>query len=224
MAILADACKGQKGGKIISIVMAYNKQGDPQIQALLNRILKYVLVPLIHFIKRWIYYGEIIDTYEEFFIKENLKVKNEDLWKRKYYIDVSMIPKFIDDILVNNILLAGKSVNFLRKCCNDSNWLLELKTIDIEKEIISSTTFSSIKQWVVNSSQIISKKLIKTMFDKFNFIEHMNSIKSYLLLGQGDFLEYLMDLISPELSNPASQLFEHNLMSIINTAIGASNA
>jgi len=29
MAILCDACQNQKGGRIISIVMAYNKQGNP---------------------------------------------------------------------------------------------------------------------------------------------------------------------------------------------------
>ncbi len=29
MSILTDACHDQKGGKIISIVMTYNKQGDP---------------------------------------------------------------------------------------------------------------------------------------------------------------------------------------------------
>jgi gamma-tubulin complex component 3 len=52
----------------------------------------------------------------------------------------------------------------------------------------------------------------------------MFSIKNYLLLGQGDFLQYLMDLISSELQNPASQLYAHNLMSIINTAVSASNA
>jgi gamma-tubulin complex component 3 len=137
---------------------------------------------------------------------------------------VEMVPKFIDDVLVDNIFLAGKSVNFLRKCCNDTDWLLELKTIDIDKEIISSSTFDSIKQWFIQSSEIISKKLITTMFDKFNFKEHMFSIKRYLLLGQGDFLQYLMDLISSELSNPASSLYEHNLMSFINTAVGASNA
>jgi len=77
MAIIADACKGQKGGRIISIIMCYNKQGNKQIQALINRILKHVLVPLIHFIKRWIYYGEVNDPYDEFFIKENTKIPNE---------------------------------------------------------------------------------------------------------------------------------------------------
>jgi gamma-tubulin complex component 3 len=33
-----------------------------------------------------------------------------------------------------------------------------------------------------------------------------------------------MDLISVELQSPASQLYAHNLMSIINTAVSASNA
>jgi len=45
--------------------------------------------------------------------------------------------------------------------------MLKLKTIDIDKEIISSSTFDSINQWIKNSADIISKKLIKTMFVKF---------------------------------------------------------
>jgi len=61
--------------------------------------------------------------------------------------------------------------------------MLKLKTIDIDKEIISSSTFDSINQWIKNSADIISKKLIKTMFVKFQFKEHMQSIKNYLLMG-----------------------------------------
>jgi hypothetical protein len=45
----------------------------------MNRILKHVLVPLIHFIKRWIYYGEVNDPYNEFFIKDNEKIGNGNL-------------------------------------------------------------------------------------------------------------------------------------------------
>ena len=60
--------------------MAYTRQGHPQISALLNRILKHVLVPFLHFIKRWIYHGEINDPYNEFFVKEDKKVSDKKLW------------------------------------------------------------------------------------------------------------------------------------------------
>ena len=101
MAIIADACTAQKGGRIISIIMCYNNQGSRQIQSLLNRLLKHILVPLIHFIKRWIYYGELNDTYEEFFIKEDTKISLENLWRKKYYIDKDLLPKFLDSVLIN---------------------------------------------------------------------------------------------------------------------------
>ena len=84
----------------------------------MNRLLKHVLVPLIYFIKRWIYYGEVNDPYDEFFIKENKKVPLEHLWRKKYHVNVDLLPKFLDGTLVDNILQTGKSVNFLRKCCD----------------------------------------------------------------------------------------------------------
>lgn len=80
-----------------------------------------------------------------------------------------MIPKFLDDILVKNILQAGKSVNFLRKCCKVNDWMLKLKTIDVEKDNFNSSTIDEIKKWVNSSTEITSKKLIDTMMKKFNF-------------------------------------------------------
>ena len=81
--------------------MCYNNQGSRQIQSLLNRLLKHILVPLIHFIKSCIYYGELNDTYDEFFIKKDTKISLENLWRKKYYIDKDLLPKFLDSVLIN---------------------------------------------------------------------------------------------------------------------------
>ena len=35
--------------------------------------------------------------------------------------------------------------------------------------------------------------------------EHLGHIKSYLLLGKGDFVQYLMEHLAPQLSRPSSQ-------------------
>jgi gamma-tubulin complex component 3 len=51
-------------------------------------------------------------------------------------------------------------------------------------------------------------------------------MKHYLLLGQGDFIQHLMDLIAPELSKPAHHVFTEKLRirGILETAIRGSNA
>jgi gamma-tubulin complex component 3 len=53
---------------------------------------------------------------------------------------------------------------------------------------------------------------------------HCNSIRKYLLMGQGDFMQYLMDLLANELGEPASKIYRHSLMSSLETAVRSSNA
>lgn len=49
-------------------------------------------------------------------------------------------------------------------------------------------------------------------------------MRRYLLLGQGDFIQQLMDLLVTELSKDASALYLHNLNGILETAIRSTNA
>lgn len=49
-------------------------------------------------------------------------------------------------------------------------------------------------------------------------------MRRYLLLGQGDFIRHLMDLLKPELARPATTLYQHNLTGILETAVRATNA
>ena len=70
----------------------------------------------------------------------------------------------------------------------------------------------------------INKELISIVFEKFKFQDHLNSMNRYLLLGQGDMMQYLMDLLFNELKKPATLIYKHNLLNILETAIRASNA
>ena len=51
----------------------------------------------------------------------------------------------------------------------------------------------------------------------------MASMRKYLLLGQGDIIRYLLELLEEELGQPASTLYPHNLAGILETAIRATN-
>lgn len=44
------------------------------------------------------------------------------------------------------------------------------------------------------------------------------------MLGQGDFIQNLMDLLVNELKKPAGQLYKYALLGILETAVRASNA
>ncbi|MEQ2157672.1 hypothetical protein GOODEAATRI_004011, partial [Goodea atripinnis] len=65
LAALVDYCQGRKGGELASAVHAYGKTGDPQMRALVQHILSLVSHPILNFLYRWIYDGELEDTYHE---------------------------------------------------------------------------------------------------------------------------------------------------------------
>jgi len=43
--------------------------------------------------------------------------------------------------------------------------------------------------------QNTSKRLLELIFTKYELMSHIESFRKYLLLGQGDFVQRLMDLI-----------------------------
>merc|ERR1719320_2031381 len=78
----------------------------------------------------WVTQGILKDPFNEFFIEENVNVEKDKLWEEKYSIRRSMRPAFISMRMARNILKIGKSLNFMRESCDDSDWfttLLELK-------------------------------------------------------------------------------------------------
>lgn len=63
--LLVCARSGRKGGELASAVHSYGKTGDPQMRALVQHILSLVSHPILNFLYRWIYDGELEDTYHE---------------------------------------------------------------------------------------------------------------------------------------------------------------
>ena len=68
-----------------------------------------------------------------------------------------------------------------------------------------------------------ARYVLDVMFGKFQLMAHMGALRKYMLLGQGDIMRYLLDLLEGELSQPATQLYPHNLAGILETAIRGTN-
>jgi gamma-tubulin complex component 3 len=62
------------------------------------------------------------------------------------------------------------------------------------------------------------------MDTQFKLFDHLNALKKYLLLGQGDFIALLMESLASNLDRPANSQYRHTLTAQLEHAIRASNA
>eukprot|EP01017_Pseudomicrothorax_dubius_P031064 TRINITY_DN3927_c0_g2_i1.p1 TRINITY_DN3927_c0_g2~~TRINITY_DN3927_c0_g2_i1.p1 ORF type:complete len:778 (-),score=173.88 TRINITY_DN3927_c0_g2_i1:54-2387(-) len=244
LAFIVDACANIKGGAVISAFLAYSAQGSAVIQGMVSRLLNHVWTPFLTFLRQWIYFGELFDQYGEFFITYDPNVGNDRLWTEAYALNPEMLPSSIDVVLAERILTTGKSVNFLRRCCSVQNWVLDLPFIEVNVLNEASMRFMTheeqpkpdqmilevskdkggFAEWVGKACSQTSAKVLDVLFSSFSFRIVIESLKKYLLLGAGDFIQYLMDLLFNELKKSATQLYKHSLQGILETAIRGSNA
>ncbi|XP_034534093.1 gamma-tubulin complex component 3 [Notolabrus celidotus] len=231
LAALVDYCQGRKGGELASAVHSYGKTGDPQMRALVQHILSLVSNPILNFLYRWIYDGELEDTYHEFFVASDPNVKTDRLWHDKYSLRKSMIPTFITMDQARKVLLIGKSINFLHQVCHDRTppgkiTAAASKSADTTKDAaeLLSDLEGAFQEKIDAAYFDTSKYLLDVLNRNYLLLEHLQAMRRYLLLGQGDFIRHLMDLLKPELVRPATTLYQHNLTGILETAVRATNA
>lgn len=229
MAVLVDDCKSLRGGAMAGAIHMHAQHGDPLVRSIMARLLRRACSPLFEMVRRWVLEGELDDLYEEFFVIGQ-PVKAEALWREGYQLQSGMLPSFIPESLAERILRTGKSINFLRVCCEDHGWA----TAASEAVAAAGTSgdcgglgygeTEALEVMVMEAARRIDRHLIKIMYEQYRFRDHCLAIKRYLLLGQGDFIQYLMDLVGPDLSQPANTVSSFKLAGLLESAIRASNA
>ncbi|XP_063428791.1 gamma-tubulin complex component 3 homolog isoform X1 [Mytilus trossulus] len=229
LATVVDGCKGKKGGALSSSVYSYMLHGDPFIASLIKHILTMVAQPIYCTLVRWIYDGELEDTHDEFFVASDPTVKNDRLWHDKYSLRKSMIPNYVTTDQARRILLTGKSINYLRQVCKDTAPIKgREKSIEIDRNnayvMFMQDTTTEFQNIIDEAYKDTSLHLLDVLHEKYKFLDHLKAMRRYLLLGQGDFIRHLMDLLEEDLAKPAGNLYLHNLTGILETAIRATNA
>ncbi|XP_028622137.1 gamma-tubulin complex component 3 isoform X2 [Grammomys surdaster] len=205
LAALVDHCQGRKGGELASAVHAYTKTGDPYMKSLVQHILSLVSHPVLSFLYRWIYDGELEDTYHEFFVASDPTVKTDRLWHDKYTLRKSMIPSFMTMDQSRKVLLIGKSINFLHQVCHDQTPTTKMIAVTKSAESPGDaadlfTDLENAFQGKIDAAYFeTSKYLLDVLNKKYSLLEHMQAMRRYLLLGQGDFIRHLMDLLKSPL-------------------------
>ncbi|CAF4001074.1 unnamed protein product, partial [Rotaria magnacalcarata] len=224
LAAIADSCHGKKGGQLLSILYMHSQHGDPLQQSILYPLLYNCTIPIRDMIVEWICNGIINDPYQEFFVSTDKMIGEEKLWYDKYTLRVPMVPTFLSMEQAKKIWITGKSINFLRVVCKDRTMLQINKTPASSQSLFQQQRSTEFQDMIISIYNETTRYLRSILDDKYQMMDHFKAIKRYLLLGQGDFIKYLMDLMENELNKPANQVFYHNLQSLMDAAIRVTNA
>jgi gamma-tubulin complex component 3 len=224
---LLHQCKDLKGGRLASSLHNQLYNGNSASKDIVESFLRATCRPLQSMLSYWLLDGEIKDPHKEFFIEEIKEVSSDRLWHHKYRVVHSRLPSFITRPLANTILVSGKSINFLREVCEDKTPIKgrdELRAAfednidDLFLQGSDSKMHDMIDQIYLNTSQ----KVLEIAMGQYRLMEHLHSMRKYLLLGQGDFIGLLMENLKDELDRPAKDLYQHALFSIVSGSIRAT--
>jgi len=235
MSMISEESNSKRGGQLISLIHGFSSShGDPMVGAFAERLLIHVTRPFYDMLRQWIYDGELSDPYHEFFVSEQDPDAVNDapdgrsrggassVWEDKYKLDEDMVPSIITQDFAQKVFLIGKSLNFIRYGCGDSEWV-EAYSKAASKELRYGDT-ETLETWIDEAYKTTMARLIHLMAEKFHLFEHLKALKNYILLGQGDFIALLMESLSSNLDRPAGAQYRHTLTAQLEHAIRGSNA
>ncbi|PWN97436.1 hypothetical protein FA09DRAFT_330596 [Tilletiopsis washingtonensis] len=240
LSTIIESCQDAHGGALVSLIHSYTFNGDPFIRKFTAQLLEEVSKPFFHSLSRWIYEGELQDPFCEFFVELSAEARAsanannslpsfEDvdavsLWQSKFKFRQEMLPSFLSESFGRKIFSTGKSLNFIRYSCGDSDWISTRNKLSNSGTDLRYTDLAGLEQTIDSAYSIASTRLLDIFLDKFKLMEHLRALKDYLMLNRGDFIDRLMEALGPSLARPAASLLRHNLTASLETAIRGSNA
>ena len=233
MSLIAEESNTKHGGQLISMIHGFSaSHGDPVVAAFAERLLADVTRPFYDMLRRWIYDGELSDPHREFFVREQSpndedrkesKAKGQaSVWNSKYEVIDGMVPSIITADFARKVFLIGKSLNFIRHSCGDSQWV-DAYSKTSSKPLRYGDT-ATLEAWIDEAYKTTMRRLMHLMSDRFHLFDHLQALKNYILLGQGDFIALLMESLAANLDRPAFAQYRHTLTAQLEHAIRGSNA
>ncbi|KAK5207679.1 Microtubule-nucleating Tub4p (gamma-tubulin) complex component [Exophiala xenobiotica] len=232
MKLIVEDSQQKRGGKLLSLIHNLSSShGDPFVASFAERLLAHVARPFYEMLRHWIYDGELIDPYHEFFITEpdpnSLPAVDHrhvatSVWEEKYKLDAAMVPTIISAEFSKKVFLIGKSLNFIRHNCGDSDWVIQYSKSNSKSLDYANT--ANLSTSIDMAYKTTMSRLTHLMSTKFGLFTHLTSIKKYMLLAQGDFIDLLIESLAQHLDRPVNSMYRHNLTSQLEHAIRHSNA
>ena len=233
MARLVEGAGPLTGGALASRLHGHTRHGDAAVHSMVSRVMSAVCAPLYGMLERWVLHGELHDPHQEFIIGARPGMSAHNSWNEGYFLRLNMLPSYLPLALAQRALVIGKSINFMRLCQGRVAESQGRAEGESEGEVGGEVALQPLLQYgrEVELSEAINKiaadtdaRLLQMIEKRFSLGAHLLALKQFLLLGQGDFVNCLMDVIGPELKKRANQLYRHNLTEMLEGALRSSNA
>ncbi|GAB4814758.1 hypothetical protein N2152v2_001804 [Parachlorella kessleri] len=222
-----DTTRQQQGGQVINTLHAMSKHGDPLVRKVVGPLLEEACVPYFKQISCWVLDGSLDASRTDFMIsKHTAGTDLSSVWRKSFRLNTTMQPSFISKELAQQILTAGKTINFLRELCGDSEWV-PMVSSTAHSLGASSGTYQQLRwleQAVDDVNRCVSGHLLDIIMRRQGLVAHLGAVKRFLLLGQGDFVQSLLDLVEGELDKPAREVSQYTLQGHLDTALRSSSA
>ncbi|EER14357.1 gamma-tubulin complex component, putative, partial [Perkinsus marinus ATCC 50983] len=150
------------------------------LRSVLDDVVKQTLQPLVATIRLWLTEGRIMKGNEEdFFIQgarqasNNNKNNSSDIWTSAFTIDFDKVPALISEEVALKIFVTGKSINFVRQCCSEGDWLS-----DQQKQIQQEETDpDSLTNMVQKAYRRETSLVFNLMMNKYRLQDHLLAVK-----------------------------------------------
>ena len=254
LASVSFACENEMGGKLLNTLRRLKIRcgGDSEAERLLTRPENATAQSYLKRLEKWMSEGDCEnDTWEEFFVVEDKRLKPDSLserfdnnnayWTEKY-VPREPTPWFLDDATKVLALNAGKYVNALREITVISRETLSSQvTANGEEEGIKSIvvvdkeekekerkklSFSNISDVVRAKHDVSNKHFFDALLLSGDIRNKLQLVKATFLLAQGDYLSQFFD--SPfkafeELEKPAKFCDEQKLRDALEVSMKNSS-
>ena len=167
--------------------------------------------------------SQIIDikTEEESSTTEDNSIDDEP---NDGYSSIKYISKFDYGIDKEKIIFE---INSYKSLLNFILFIFSKCSSNIEENNLKILNISFLEEIIENidiAHKLVNKELIRIFLQKFKLIENLESINKYLLLGQGDMIQSLMESLYTELKKPGGSIYKYVLQSILESSINSTNA
>ena len=200
--ILVDTNEA-KGGELVTKLQTLNQQGSVQLAELLSEVYVEAVTPLLHMTTQWITRGEAPDPYIEFFIQPGDIHDDEDtFWTKFCRARPEMLPSVISEKTSNDVLLVGKNINFIRRCCGVKDWRMDAPIAAAAQHC----TFDSLPMVVGSALGCTNAAVMKIINEKFRLNESFAMLRSIFLLANGAFFDAFIKRLEGVLQHPSNSV------------------
>lgn len=214
---------GMQGAEVLSYLYTSITalSGNTSAQNIISHLTEMAARPYINMLQLWVKKGVIVDPHLEFLVEDNSIVNRDvgnldhysaEYWEKRYTIRRDKVPTFLREHS-DRILRAGKYLNVIRQC-GTTQFLASRSHEDCAAPQFSLANPAALELFIKEAYKFSSRTLLHVLVEDNDLMGHLLSMKRYLLLHQGDFINQFMDASEKELSKARTYIFPIILFNI----------